>query len=237
MATPSLPPTMGGTSSSSSFEMKPEDFRRLQTLPGNLECVNCGNPQPDWGCPKLGVLFCFQCSGLHRGLGTHISFVRSVTLDSWQPAQLRQMTAAGGNRACLEFLQRHGINIAPAPRGRATRQQLLAKYDTAAAELWRRVVQARAQGRPEPTKVPKDYQPISSNDNSNDHRPMKAVRVDPSRLQGFGSSPPPQSNNNNNTTRTILLIFAVVVVIAVVAITVTTGGWQWMTGLVLSSSP
>lgn len=28
--------------------------------------VDCGEGRPDWGSPKLGILFCFKCSGIHR---------------------------------------------------------------------------------------------------------------------------------------------------------------------------
>ena len=32
-----------------------------------------------------------QCSGIHRGLGVHISQVRSTTLDTWQADQVKKM--------------------------------------------------------------------------------------------------------------------------------------------------
>lgn len=59
----------------------------------NLTCADCGERQPRWaslikpppGSPNamgMGALMCLECSGAHRRLGVHISFVRSVNLDS-----------------------------------------------------------------------------------------------------------------------------------------------------------
>ena len=38
--------------------------------------------------PFSGVFLCIRCSGIHRGMGTHISKVKSVDLDVWTPEQM-----------------------------------------------------------------------------------------------------------------------------------------------------
>ena len=50
---------------------------------------------------------CIRCSGIHRNLGVHISFVRSVSLDEWQTKHVknserwgRQCAVSGLRRAC-----------------------------------------------------------------------------------------------------------------------------------------
>ena len=50
---------------------------------GNKVCADCGSENKvDWCSINLGVLLCIECSGIHRSLGTHISKVRSLTLDT-----------------------------------------------------------------------------------------------------------------------------------------------------------
>jgi len=51
--------------------------------PANCTCADCGTDQKvDWVSINLGIVICIECSGIHRSLGTHISKVRSVTLDT-----------------------------------------------------------------------------------------------------------------------------------------------------------
>jgi len=46
-------------------------------LDANPVCADCGQSSPDWACINLGVLVCIECSGVHRGLGVHLSKVSS----------------------------------------------------------------------------------------------------------------------------------------------------------------
>lgn len=65
---------------------EPEPSALLQRIrnadEGNKLCADCGSESKvDWCSINLGVLLCIECSGIHRSLGTHISKVRSLTLD------------------------------------------------------------------------------------------------------------------------------------------------------------
>ncbi|XP_045114559.1 centaurin-gamma-1A-like [Portunus trituberculatus] len=64
-------------------------------VPGNLNCVDCDAPNPEWASINLGVLMCIECSGIHRNLGSHISKVRSLDLDEWPSGPVSVMMALG----------------------------------------------------------------------------------------------------------------------------------------------
>ena len=74
--------------------------------------VDCGAWDVSWASVSFGTYFCLECSGQHRSLGTHISFVRSVTMDNWKPAQRTKMRL-GGNAKFRAFLKKYGLEDAP----------------------------------------------------------------------------------------------------------------------------
>lgn len=41
-------------------------LQRVQSLPGNELCCDCGQTAPCWASINLGVLLCIECSGIHR---------------------------------------------------------------------------------------------------------------------------------------------------------------------------
>ncbi|TQV99862.1 hypothetical protein V2A60_005292 [Cordyceps javanica] len=69
---------------SSGYDENPDQL--LQMLrdndQGNNWCADCGSgSKVEWVSINLGIILCIECSGIHRSLGTHISKVRSLTLD------------------------------------------------------------------------------------------------------------------------------------------------------------
>ncbi|NXT02639.1 ACAP3 protein, partial [Jacana jacana] len=72
-------------------------LQRVQSIPGNDQCCDCGQPDPRWASINLGILLCIECSGIHRSLGVHCSKVRSLTLDTWEPELLKLMCELGNS--------------------------------------------------------------------------------------------------------------------------------------------
>ena len=114
-------------------------------------CVDCQANNPQWASVSFGALLCLECSGKHRGLGVHISFVRSVQMDSWSAKQIKMMEVCvcvvapaaqphhtrgahmgshgqvGGNGKLRQWFEKHGVLDLPTSD----------KYNTPEAELYR----------------------------------------------------------------------------------------------------
>ena len=72
-----------------------EKIKELNQRIENSKCADCLASNPQWSSSTLGSFICIKCSGIHRSLGTHITLVRSCTLDSWTPSQLKIMESVG----------------------------------------------------------------------------------------------------------------------------------------------
>ncbi|PHH88870.1 hypothetical protein CDD83_6949 [Cordyceps sp. RAO-2017] len=67
----------------------------VQSVPGNNRCADCHMPSPAWASWSLGVFLCMRCASIHRKLGTHISKVKSLSMDSWSNEQVDNMRKVG----------------------------------------------------------------------------------------------------------------------------------------------
>jgi Arf-GAP/SH3 domain/ANK repeat/PH domain-containing protein len=123
------------TSRGNSFEEKPDKLLQMhrENDQGNCWCADCGsNNKVDWVSINLAIIVCIECSGIHRSLGTHVSKVRSLTLDttSFTPDIIELLLLVGNRVSNMVFEARldPAMKLAPTANREQRLRFITAKY-------------------------------------------------------------------------------------------------------------
>ncbi|KNZ54294.1 hypothetical protein VP01_2986g7 [Puccinia sorghi] len=83
------------TTTRATAERHQQMLLELLKQPSNQLCADCQSRNPRWASWSLGIFICLKCAAIHRKLGTHITKVKSVTMDSWTKDQVQIHNSEG----------------------------------------------------------------------------------------------------------------------------------------------
>jgi stromal membrane-associated protein len=166
-------------------------LRELLKQPSNRKCADCKRNDPRWASWNLGIFICIRCSGVHRSMGTHISKVKSVDLDTWTPDQIENMKKWGNYKANLYW----EANMTERDKFQENNFErwIRSKYE------FKRFV--KSDELPDPDTLPNENGESGKVTTSSTKQSAKPL-VSTEEVQGIfstsGSSKKPSNNNNNN---------------------------------------
>ncbi|ORZ29437.1 hypothetical protein BCR44DRAFT_1466760 [Catenaria anguillulae PL171] len=171
------------------FRTQVQDLQRLDPTCANQACAECASPNPQWASVSHGIFICLECSGTHRSLGVHLSFVRSISMDKWSRDQFAKMQL-GGNAAFAAYTQQH-------PNDMGNGIPLKDKYASYPAAVYRAQLAAKVEGKDfDPSSV-QWTPPSAPGTASASPAPLNSLNG-PTTMVGFGSgtsSPAPNSQS------------------------------------------
>lgn len=113
---------------SNSFDDNPSKLLQIirDNDQGNRWCADCNSEsKTEWVSINLGIVLCIECSGIHRSLGTHISKIRSLTLDTMSfSTDIVEILLQVGNRIS-NMVWEANVQAGEKPTANATREQRL----------------------------------------------------------------------------------------------------------------
>ncbi|KKA21943.1 Zinc finger protein gcs1 [Rasamsonia emersonii CBS 393.64] len=179
------------------WEVDPETRAKISKTNGNDRCCDCGAPSPQWASPKFGTFICLNCAGTHRGLGVHISFVRSITMDAFKTSELKRMEH-GGNDTWKTFYDEHPITIS---EGRTFEDSTIKeRYDGEVGEEYKERLTAKVEGREYVPGERKKKQPTnhasSESYSSRSSTPLQGGRASPAATGGLDGSAASRKERN-----------------------------------------
>ncbi|KAI6247982.1 ADP-ribosylation factor GTPase-activating protein GCS1 [Erysiphe necator] len=170
------------------WEVDPETRSKLleiQKTKSNDRCCDCEAPSPQWASPKFGIFICLSCAGIHRGLGVHISFVRSISMDAFKSVEIERMRL-GGNKSWRDFFEQAESNKKVGITWDDA--SISERYSGEVGEEWKERLSAKVEGREYDPSAIKRSIPISTSQSSKSNSPTRSQTL-PSYINTHSTGP------------------------------------------------